>query len=330
MEIFGEFGRDDIAKVYVGSPGGVNGRTVEFVESLQPPIPREKKWVLIISSSYGCPMKCLMCDAGGSYMGRLTHDEIISQVDYMVSKRFPDRRIPVEKFKVQFARMGEPSLNPNVIDVLENLPEKYDAPGLMACVSTIAPENSGHFFDRLIDVKNEHYSGGHFQLQFSIHSTDDRKRNWLMPCKKWELDRISKFGDKFFEPGDRKLALNFAVTQGLPIDPEVIGRLFNPDAFCIKLTPLNPTSNTKKHGLGSALNPLNPKSGEELVNNFKRLGFDVILSIGELEENKIGSNCGQYVSLVKDSMISIKEDYQTMDYQVKVHPHLHLTRGEGN
>ncbi len=330
MEILGEFGREDIAKVYVGSPGGVNGRTIEFVESLQPPIPREKKWVLIISSSFGCPMKCLMCDAGGSYMGRLTSDEIISQVDYMVSKRFPSREVPVEKFKVQFARMGEPSLNPNVISALETLPEKYDAPGLMACVSTIAPENSGHFFDLLVGVKNEHYSGGHFQLQFSVHSTDDRKRNWLMPCKKWELDRISKFGDKFFEPGDRKLALNFAMTRGMPIDPEVIGRLFDPNAFCIKLTPLNPTSNTKKHGLGSALDPLDPKSGAELVSDFKRLGFDVILSIGELEENKIGSNCGQYVSLVKDSMISIKGDYQTTDYQVRTHPRLQMTRGEGN
>ncbi|GAH48580.1 unnamed protein product, partial [marine sediment metagenome] len=34
----------------------------------------------------------------------------------------------------------------------------------------------------------------------------------------------------------------------------------------------------------------------ELVGRFKEWGFEVILSIGEMEENRIGSNCGQYVT----------------------------------
>ncbi|GAH16437.1 unnamed protein product, partial [marine sediment metagenome] len=67
IEILGEYGREDLAKVYVASMRGNKEYLVEFVESVQPPIPREKKWVLIVSTLFGCPVGCRMCDAGGEY-----------------------------------------------------------------------------------------------------------------------------------------------------------------------------------------------------------------------------------------------------------------------
>lgn len=316
MKILGEFGREDIAKVYVASMKSGSNHVVEFVESLQPPIPRDRKWVLIVSSSFGCPMRCLMCDAGGRYFGPLDEGEILAQIDHMVLRRFPDRRIPVDKFKVQFARMGEPSFNPNVLKALSMMPVLYDAPGLMACLSTIAPESSSSFFEKLADVKNRFYDGGRFQLQFSIHTTDEEKRDWLIPGKKWGFDRIASFGDRFFQDGDRKLTLNFALTRGLPMNPEVIAASFDPERFVIKLTPLNPTSSAKKNKLTSAFDPMDPKSVDNLTRDFNRLGFETILSIGELEENQIGSNCGQFVSMVSDQGPSIKEDYETLRYRL--------------
>jgi 23S rRNA (adenine2503-C2)-methyltransferase len=79
MNILAEYGRDDLAKVYVAQmrknkpPGNNHHRyLVEFVESIQPPLPREKKWVLIVSSMFGCPIQCKMCDAGGDFSGCLT------------------------------------------------------------------------------------------------------------------------------------------------------------------------------------------------------------------------------------------------------------------
>ncbi|MFX0094854.1 MAG: hypothetical protein ACFFBD_24170, partial [Candidatus Hodarchaeota archaeon] len=122
MKLLGKYGKDELAILYVAE---INGKIVEFVESVQPPVPREKKWVLIISMLYGCPMKCLMCDAGDYYYGKVSKEGMLDQIDYMIRARFPEGRVSIEKFKIQFARMGEPTLNEHVLEVLKELPEKY-------------------------------------------------------------------------------------------------------------------------------------------------------------------------------------------------------------
>lgn len=304
MKVIAEYGNEDIAKVYVArmrekDPDSPEEHLVEFVESVQPPLPRDKKWVLIVSSMFGCPIKCKMCDAGGGFSGRLSADEILAQIDHMVRRRFPDGRIPIPKFKIQFARMGEPTLNHSVLDAMKRLPEVYDAPGLNVSLSTVAPSTpvAESFLERLVAVKDRCYPGGRFQLQFSIHTTDQVKRDELIPVKKWSMERIAEYSKGFARPekGDKKVTLNFAPAVGYPIDPEVIRRHFEPSRFLIKLTPLNPTVRSAEESLASAIDPRDLGSSEELVSAFRREGFEVILSIGELEENRIGSNCGQYI-----------------------------------
>lgn len=296
MIITQEIGNEKIAKVYIGKIGP---HCIEFAESIQPPIPREEKWVIILSCLYGCPVKCLMCDAGQNYQGPLSQADMLKQIDYVITKRFPDRKIPIKKFKIQFARMGEPALNPAVLDVLEELPKRYHAPGLMPCVSTIGPQNQTPFFDRLQSIKNRLYPHGQFQMQFSIHTTDELKRNQLIPIPKMNFQEIADFGKNFYSPGDRKVTLNFIVMENYPVDPQVIHRFFDPKFFIIKLTPLNPTTNAANHNLKTKLDPHNENSISKLVTEFQSFGFDVLISIGELEENTIGSNCGQYIQAVK-------------------------------
>lgn len=296
MRIVGEYGREDIAKVYVSMMRNDKKALVEFAESVQPPLPFEKKWVIIVSTLFGCPVKCKMCDAGRTFYGRLTSDEMMQQIDYLVGRHFPDHTIPVEKFKIQFARMGEPAFNSDVLDVLEKLPETYDAPGLIPCISTIAPAGTERFFEKLIQIKKRFYSNGHFQLQFSIHTTDIEKRNEIIPVKKWGFEEIAEYGERFFEHGDRKITLNFACVQGYEIKPDIIRKHFHPEKFLIKLTPLNPTNNVNKNKLVSFIDPYEPEPASGLIDSFRSYGFDTILSIGELEENNIGSNCGQFIS----------------------------------
>lgn len=307
LKILGEYGKENLAKVYVASMRDSREYLVEFVESVQPPIPREKKWVLIVSTLFGCPVGCRMCDAGGDYKGKLTSEEILDEIDYMVRRRFPDGKIPIPKFKIQFARMGDPALNPEVLTVLEKLPSIYDAPGLLPSISTVAPKNSEQFLERLFEIKNRFYKNGRFQLQFSVHTTDNDKRDELIPISKMSFQEIADYGVRFYEDGDKKITLNFAMSKGYPVDIGIIRQYFDPEKFIIKLTPVNPTEMAICNELISEIDAHNPSSADQIVNDFRSHSYDVILSIGEVEENKIGSNCGQFVTRIKESNILKKK-----------------------
>jgi 23S rRNA (adenine2503-C2)-methyltransferase len=293
MKIVNTVGREDIAMVYLAEMS--KGRMVEFVESIQPPLPREKKWVLIISTLFGCPVKCLMCDAGGDYQGKVSKEEMFEQIDYLIKKRFPDGVVPVEKFKIQFSRMGETALNPSVIDVLDEMPQRYDAPGFIPSVSTIAPAGADNFFKRLLELKHRKYAGGRFQLQFSIHTTDVELRDKIIPVKKWSFAQIADFVASFHENGDRKITLNFALAEGMPLDAKVLASYFSPEKFLVKITPINPTHRAVENKLTSYIDAYSERKNYPVVDDLESSGYEVILSIGEVEENRIGSNCGQYV-----------------------------------
>jgi 23S rRNA (adenine2503-C2)-methyltransferase len=313
MEIIARYGKEDLAVLYLARMK--NNYILEFVESLQPPFPREEKWVIIVSTLFGCPIRCPICDAGSNYKGIISSEELLQQVDYIIGKRFPSRKIPVPKFKIQFARMGEPAFNLNVLDILEKLPQIYDAPGLMPCISTIAPKGREQFFERLIDLKNRFYARGKFQLQFSIHSTEEGRRNFLIPAKKWSFTEIARYGECFYRPGDRKITLNFALTRGYPVDPEVISYYFNPEFFLIKITPLNPTAQVIRNKLNSFFKPDETNVCNQLIGAFVKKGYEVILSPGEPEENRIGSNCGQYVTSYETQKLK-KGLYETEKYTI--------------
>ncbi|OGH99399.1 MAG: radical SAM protein [Candidatus Melainabacteria bacterium GWF2_32_7] len=304
MKILAKSGRKDIATVYIAEIE--NGKRIEFVESIQPPIPRDKKWVLIVSSLYGCPVNCRFCDAGGGYQGKLSTEDLLLQIDYLVKQYFPDNNINIDKFKIQFARMGEPAFNQNVLEVLKELPVIYNAPGLIPSISTIAPVGTEKFFDELLEIKEKYY-GRKFQMQFSIHTTDINFRDWLIPVKKWDFGKIAEYGNKFYKAGDRKITLNFALANNMPVSPQMLLNYFDPDKFLIKITPINPTFKAIKNNINSYILP--EKSEYELLNELKAAGYDVILSIGELEENKIGSNCGQYLTTYQNNKESIQNSY---------------------
>lgn len=294
IRMLGTAGRDDLARVFLGE--FASGRYAEFVEALQPPHSREEKWVLLVSVMDGCPGGCVFCDAGGFFRGRLSVEEILAQTDFLVDRRYPDRRVPAGKFKVQFARMGDPALNPAVLDALEILPFRYDAPGLLASISTVAPAGRDHFFERLIAVKDRFYPGGRLQMQFSIHSLDSEERDRLVPIRKWDLDTIAAYGRRFRRPGDRKVTLNFALTPGAGLEPGALAQRFGPDDFLVKLTPVNPTLAARENGVGNLVEDWSsPSAPDAIARPLREAGFDVIVSPGEFEENRIGSNCGQFL-----------------------------------
>jgi 23S rRNA (adenine2503-C2)-methyltransferase len=292
MHIVSSMGRDDVATVFIADMG--DNRLVEFVESTQPPLTWNQKWVLIVSVLFGCPVQCMMCDAGDTYRGPLSVDELYAQIDYLVRRRFPDGTVTVPKFKIQFARMGEPAMNPAVLDVLRSIPERYDLASFVPSVSTVAPRGCDPFFEDLLAVKRSLYDDS-FQLQFSIHSTEDASRDRLIPVPKWSFAEIAAYGARFRGGNGKKVSLNFALAQDTPLDPHVLRDAFDPEAFLIKVTPLNPTYRAASNHLASYIDPAAAEARYAIVDELRDVGYEVLVSIGDVEENQIGSNCGQFV-----------------------------------
>jgi 23S rRNA (adenine2503-C2)-methyltransferase len=202
------------------------------------------------------------------------------------------------------------------VDVLDELPMRYHAPGLMPSVSTVAPIGAQRFFERLLAIKQARYTGGRFQFQFSIHTTNAERRDQIIPIRKWTFAEMAEYGARFHQPGDRKITLNFALAQGMPVEPEVLLQHFDPARYLIKITPLNPTYRAVEHRLSSYIDPLHTGDGYEVVQALQAAGYEVIVSIGEVEENYIGSNCGQYVMrhLKADGHIDAGYTYPVHDY----------------
>ncbi|MCK4568866.1 MAG: hypothetical protein KAT76_01170 [Bacteroidales bacterium] len=293
MKVISRTQENTIASVFIAENS--DGRRIEFVESIQPPIDISKKWVIIISTLFGCPVDCKFCDAGGDYKGKLSAEEIFFQIDYLVNYRFPSGIPETDKFKIQFARMGEPSLNHAVLDVLEQFPAKYPIHNFVGSLSTIAPHGTDAFFEKLLNIKKEYYDQS-FQLQFSLHSTDEEQRNKLVPVKKWSFEKMALFGERFYSEGGKKLTLNFALGKENILDPQSLLNHFNPETFLIKITPVNPTFKARMNNIDSLI--VREEKEYAVVDALKNAGYEVILSIGEWEENKIGSNCGQYIKML--------------------------------
>jgi 23S rRNA (adenine2503-C2)-methyltransferase len=54
----------------------------------------------------------------------------------------------------------------------------------------------------------------------------------------------------------------------------------------------------RDNDLKTKLDPDDGSSVSQLVEELYSQGFESLVSIGEQEENKIGSNCGQYVTRI--------------------------------
>ena len=287
-------GNPELARVFIAALD--DGHKIEFVESIQPPRTKQEKWVNVISTMVGCPVACKMCDAGGGFARHLTAPELHQQLSILVKDTFPNG-LDTKMWKVQLARMGEPTLNPAVLEFLSQLADMQHE-NLYISLSTVGPATCAPFIQELKKIKDNNFSGK-FQLQFSIHSTDDEARRMLIPIRSLALPEIAALGRQFRNPGDKKITLNFIVMKDVPIDTDRIAKLFDGENFLIKLTPLNPTYRAEYFKIHPGFDPEKPETVQKLISEFETKGFEVILSIGELEENQIGSNCGQYLETLK-------------------------------
>jgi adenine C2-methylase RlmN of 23S rRNA A2503 and tRNA A37 len=207
---------------------------------------RSERWMIGISVMSGCPVGCKFCATGSKFYGNLTAEEMVEQVDFVLSQNPGFNPSASKEFKVLFTRMGEPALNSvEVCKAVELLKQKF--PSAIVTLSTIGIDNSAlHDWLEL----SRKYNG--IQLQFSVHTTSEIQRRELIPASNLiPLSGLEHFAKEWMAvPNNkRKISLNFTIVKGNEFEVDRLKEYFPPKLFFIKLSPLNDNAISKSNGL---------------------------------------------------------------------------------
>lgn len=246
----GDYGRDKNVKAdFLGLEDDIDGVPNGEIMSLK------EKWVTTISTQYGCNMNCTFCDVPKVGKGlNATYNDLKNQIIEAI-KIHPEI-MSTKRLNIHFARMGEPTFNPNVLEVSYDL-RKIVQPLLgrsliHPVISTMLPKNNKLLIPFLQewtnDIKNDLFRGD-AGLQFSINSTNEEQRNEMFSNNSLSLKDVSEIGRGLPDPKGRKYALNFALADNYEVDARKLKKLFNPNKFMIKITPLHKTLSCEENSI---------------------------------------------------------------------------------
>lgn len=264
--------------------------------------PLSEKWVVTISTQYGCSMGCKFCDVPKVGPGRnATKQDMIDEV-LTALEEHPEVK-DTKRLNIHFARMGEPTWNPKVIGAaveIRRMASIHFGHSVLIhpVVSTMLPANNHKLNDFLWDwaqrIKNDAYDGD-AGLQFSINSTDDEQRKYLFSGSSLTLGQISDLADQLPKPKGRKYTLNFALADDSIIEGKVLASLFDPERWICKITPLHRTSSAEQNGIRTTggYEAFTPYKAVE--DDLKAHGFDVIVFVPSYDEDDGLITCGNAI-----------------------------------
>jgi len=208
-----------------------------------------EKWVITISTQMGCSMGCTFCDVPKVGPGKnVTQLDLINQV--LIGLKLHPEIQESKRLNIHFARMGEPTWNPNVLDAASwyhrHLNPEFN---VHPVVSTMMPKKNiwlKTFIHTWMRIKNR-MMNGNAGLQLSINSTNEDERSVMFNGNACTLEEIADVMDGIIPVG-RKITLNFAVA-GYEIDPTILLKYFNPQLYICKLTPMHKTVEALKNGI---------------------------------------------------------------------------------
>ena len=287
----GDYGKENNIKAdFLGLHKEINGVANTEVDLT-------KKWVATISTQKGCPMKCKFCDCPRfGFHGNATVHELAYEIQTILEGETIDH---TERFNVHFERLGEPTVNWNVIDfaknVLKPLVGKYiKAKTIHPVVSTMLPKSNKRLEEFILnwcDIKNEEYNG-EAGLQFSINSTDDEQRNNQFSGMSLSLAEISNLAKKLPMPKGRKYTLNFAVTASTILDAKRLSELFDKNKFIVKITPIHETNSAITNGFDVTTSYTDYDVYRKFEQPLVADGWDVIVFVPSKEEDSDRITCG--------------------------------------
>lgn len=197
---------------------------------------RKERWMIGVSVASGCCIGCKFCATGSLKKFRnLTATEIVSQVLFVLGKNLDINPNDSKELKINFTRMGDFSLNQDAVK--EAIKRIID----------IIP--NAHCFVSTIGLKDVDYSwiNGNITLQISLHSLKDEKRNWLIPFK--NKATIKELG-QIRTNSNLKTTVNMTLVDEEDFDINLLKEYFDPEYFFIKLSPINPSTESIKNNLG--------------------------------------------------------------------------------
>ena len=273
-------------------------REIKHVEHQQM-LPLTEKWVITISTQYGCSMNCKFCDVPKVGPGiNATYDDLKNQI--ITGLKLHPEIHSTKRLNVHYARMGEPTWNDEVLEFTRNMrKELYPYIGkslIHPVVSTMLPKYNKNLVKYLNDwmvfkyFEFRVYAG----LQFWINSTSDAEREEMFSGNSLSLSEISEIGKNLDFPKGRKITLNFAVA-GYEVDAEKLRGLFNPDKFVVKLTPMHKTHTAIENGIETDGDYTTMYPYQHIEEELKRVGFDVLVFIASEYEDLGRITCGNAI-----------------------------------
>jgi 23S rRNA (adenine2503-C2)-methyltransferase len=258
-------------------------------------LPLEDKWVVTVSTQYGCSMGCTFCDVPKVGPGRnASEKDLIGQVLTMI-KLHPEVK-STKRLNIHFARMGEPTWNPAVLDCTKWLKTHIDPEyRIHPVVSTMMPARNEWlktFVHTWMRMKNR-LLGGEAGLQLSINSTSDVERLGMFAGNACTLEQIARIMEGVI-PSGRKITLNFAIA-GYEVSGDVLLKYFDPDYYICKLTPMHKTRTATERGCATQGDYTSYQPYSEVESDLKRAGYDVLVFIASKEEDESRITCGNAV-----------------------------------
>lgn len=268
-------------------------------------MPLSEKWVITLSTQYGCPMRCTFCDVPNvPYRGNASFDDLKGQL-YDAIRLFPHCRY-TERLNIHFARMGDPIFNPDVLLfarwMYANKRQIAADTGLSIEVihpvlTTSSPRKFAALERRLLEwceIKNDVYNG-QAGLQLSINSTSDAQRSETYLDKQILLEDLARIADKMPMPVSRKYCLNFAYASGNEVDGEKLRNWFDPAKFMCKITPIHNNNACRANGIETidGYESFHPYREPEAA--LKSAGYDVLVFVPSLDEEDGLVTCGNVV-----------------------------------
>lgn len=260
-----------------------------------PLLPLSEKWVITISTQYGCSMGCQFCDVPLVGKGiNATLNDLQQQVLHGLGC-FPDVTWS-NRLNIHYARMGEPTWNPNVLDHAKWMKDHVDPEyNVHPVLTTMMPRKNEWLKTAVhtwVRIKNRVYRGN-AGLQISINSTDEDERQRIFSGNALSLLDISRLMEGCVPVG-RKFTLNFPVGSWI-VEPEVLRRYFDPERFLIKLTPIHKTATAERFGHETDGDYTSPAPYKSLADKLRGVGYDVLVFIASEDEDRGMITCGNAI-----------------------------------